>query len=757
MKNYLLFTILFLSSNAFSCGYSPYGEDVRYCLFHPTYFHFDDYKLFHYNANRFGFDDEAYTSNLNAAYQANELDWYLFVNKKVSLQEIRFFMQNAVFTDFHEGNSFAFLNYLYTHKKQKAIDYLKVAKQCEGLNAVYKDNDVWERNATDRTKNDVVLQTVKQKMQSETDVYFKRKYAFLAIRLAYYSGKPEVVREVFTRQFKNAQKDYLYFWSCFFYALSHDYPEKMNDVAALLVHAPEKRYASYYYFKDGFDLQKALKFAKTKEDIANLYAYASVQKVDQALPYLKEIQNNNPNSSLLSFLILREINKIEDWVYTPYYTNYLPSIEGLNSFWSDSEDKNTTQTLRLRSETDRLYAKELLAFVQQNSTKNKDNEVLWKASEIQLQFMVRNYQGCLQAINQFQKKFPSEKVMGQIEQIKALCITANQPFGKAVIKPEIENLIIKHKNDVRFMFALGRELEFRGNSIDGLALLSISGLHADYQQYGVEWKGNRLQNSHYLEEFYDYFDYLDFVYNANELQKIVDAIPLRNKNAFQRFLYQRLTSDYDYLKDLLGTKYIREDRLREALTTFQSLGSSYWQDNYNAWERGKYDEYYAFEENPFYQLKYTKQFIATKEPFLVNKLSVTQHLIKYIELAQNQQETEKDYYYFLVANCYFNMSDAGNSWMMRRYQSYTSFGANYVNESYIDEREYREKQKAKMYYELAYKHAKTDQFKALCLRMMDFAQGNYPNRFMLLKNKFPQYYDDLSNCENLNYYFKTRR
>ena len=103
------------------------------------------------------------------------------------------------------------------------------------------------------------------------------------------------------------------------------------------------------------------------------------------------------------------------------------------------------------------------------------------------------------------------------------------------------------------------------------------------------------------------------------------------------------------------------------------------------------------------------------------------------------------------------MSDSGNSWMMRRYSSYTSYQTEYTNESYIDEREYRQNVKAQEYYRLAYDNAKTDKFKALCLRMIDFAESNYPNKFPLVKNEFPNHYKDLSSCDNLNDYFKARR
>ena len=106
------------------------------------------------------------------------------------------------------------------------------------------------------------------------------------------------------------------------------------------------------------------------------------------------------------------------------------------------------------------------------------------------------------------------------------------------------------------------------------------------------------------------------------------------------------------------------------------------------------------------------------------------------------------------------MSQFGHSWMLRRYESYSHYGYgnnSYLYDSYIDEAEYRTNKKALEYYSLAYHHAKTNKFKALCLRMMSYAdyEGNtYSKR---LKAEFPEYYDDISGCENLEEYFNARR
>ncbi len=762
MKKLTVSLLLLLSSiTVFGCGYTPYGEDIRYCLFRPDYFSFGAYQSFYYNANQWGYENYYENSRPNF-YENNILDWYNFVQKKVPISEIEAFNYQFKLTDINANSSNRFLEYLYKNKKSKAIRYLIFAKKCEDFNKV-QDDDVWERDArANKTKSENFYAELYAAYSKEDNIYLKRKYAFQCIRFCFYLNDLGSVNTIYNETFKNGKKDYLYYWSLYFTCFTASDNHDVN-VAKLFAYSPEKARAAYYYFNDNFSLKEALSSAKSKSDLANIYAYASVQKTDRNLEYLKIIYENNPNMRVLDFMLLREINKLEDWIYTPYYTNYLPSIQELNYYWNDTEDKITTQVLRQRSENDRQYAQEMLDFVSEVNFKKVNNSVLWKSSEIQLLFMTRNFTECLNKIEDFQKKYSNERVFEQVEQIKALCITANQPFGKAIVKDEVKPLFLKYRTNSRFVFALGRELEFLGNLPDGMAMISsINKTDQFYNRYsegmgGVEWQGNRLKTTENMSYFYEYFDYIDFVYSAKELKVIVNKLNSDIDDAFEIELYQYLLADKNYLTDLLGTKFLRENYVDSALKTFRTLPEKYWTDNYNPWERERFSQELTFDQNPFYSFKYTEDFIPHREKFIVNKLTVTQHLVAYLKKAGNPKTVDRDYYYFLVANCFFNMTESGNSWMMRRYQSSFGYNEGHFEDSYVDEKEYRTKQTSQYYYQMAYKQAKTDKFKALCLRMIDFADSGYPNDFGKLKKAYPDYYSDLSNCISLDSYFKARR
>ena len=754
MKNWKHFIIVFFSFvfKTWACGFSPYGEDIRFSLFLPTYFNVQGYESFCYHSNSISFED---AKNI---YPENVLDWYRFTNEKVDIKQIDSFFSESDYHDINEKSNNQFIQFLYKNKQFNVLKYLNNAKEAEPFNSVLFDDDPWELQYQEiKSKRSLFIKKIETDLEQEKDPSLQKKYAFLIIRLAYYDGDLVKVSSVFDRYFKTTTKDYLYYWSLYFYCFTNK--GTAIDVVNVFENSTSKRYASYYYFKENFDFEEALQQAKNNVEKANIYAYQSIQKLDKNLENLKAIYKLNPKSKSLNPLLLREINKLEDWIYTPYYTNYLPSTQ--YDFWEDVQ-KETMNTLRQRSENDRLYAKEVLDFVRNVNVNKTKNATLWKAAEIQLLFMTKAYSECLEEIAAFQKKYPNEQVNEQLLQIKALCLVSAQEKGNTIVTKDIENIVLDQSLNVKFLFALGRELEYKENYTDGLALISyVDKISNDnYNYYNRPfWRGNRLKTSGNLDYFYSYFDYLDFVYDANEMQKVLNNINTKPKSAYNDKIYSVLKSDFLKLNDLLGTKFLRENNLQQAYNVFKAMGDKYWEENYNAWERSSLDDgYYMFDQNPFYDFKYTPDFIPHKEKFIVSKLSVVEHLLKFKKLVEDPKNTDRDYYYFIIANCYYNMADDGNSWMMRRFSSTRSFGWNegYIPESYIDEVEYRNRLLAQKYYGLAYNNAKNKKFKALCLRMQELAADGYPSKFTKLQNQYPEYYDDLSSCYSLNHYFSAR-
>jgi hypothetical protein len=122
------------------------------------------------------------------------------------------------------------------------------------------------------------------------------------------------------------------------------------------------------------------------------------------------------------------------------------------------------------------------------------------------------------------------------------------------------------------------------------------------------------------------------------------------------------------------------------------------------------------------------------------------------------------------------MGREGNASMMRRIFEWNRYEFAVME----DEEEFRQSILAKKYYLLALKNAKTDKFRALCIRMAARCEKNrllnthefYDNYYSAdeekilqgnlyyrqLKNDYNEYFDDLaSGCENFREYFEARR
>jgi hypothetical protein len=745
----------------------------------PDHFPFQAYASFYYSS--LSFEQNAETLNSNGA---NEKLWRGYCNNKITIEDISTVLEGYTFSDIRENSPNPFLRYLYSKKDIEAITYLKFAKNCEYFNT-WQD-DPWERNENNAVlKRSNLLNKAVVLAAKSGKPYLKKRYAFLALRLAFYNHDMKSIEKMYGLYFSVGHaEDIIDVWSLYFKAISEKDPALQNlYFAKVFAASPEKRFASWQYFSSRIPAEDVLKVTHNRKEKAQVLFLYGLCNPDKNLNHIKRIYAEHPESDGLSFLLYRELGKLENWIFTPYYSLFSSSLD---DYWANnnSENRNVLQVLE-RSETDRHYAAEVLRFIDSADLLKVKNPDFWKYVRAELLFMTKNYPESLRQISELERNLPVQDPMrNNVEIIKALNLFAGQTYGKAKIPETVKSIIIKNKDHKQFIFALGRELEYLGNS-DDAALLYASLIRSkeDYNQ--VYFKSLKNNSQTFGTYYYNYFDYLDAVYSPEKLKSFIRRIEEMSKSTdpFYRDLSAVKALEINRLYDLLGTKYIRQNNLALALKVFNKLGENYFDAQYSLWEKSGTDSYSSsqrtFDKNPFYYLKYTPDFIPEKEHFKVNKISITRKLIEYLGRANNPEEKDRDYYYFLVANCYYNMSQYGNAWMMKRYflSSLENFS---IRE---DNLEFNTAGLAKFYYGKALENARTDQFKALCLRMKgrcenyhyDFTTGFDPNYaspsenyeyrrlranqyYQDLKSKFPSYYEDMiSGCEFFNSYFKARR
>jgi hypothetical protein len=763
---FLILVISFLS-RSFGCGpYYPIGDDIRFTILKPGIFNYPGYINFSYSADLyyspknntdFSSPGDSVDSNIElwrrrCKYVPGYVDTFNAIYK---LED--------VINKPSQSNSF--IEYLYKNNDLEAINYLAFAKKCNPYNT--RINDPWERR--ERANLPQRLQLIQQALEIAkkiADKDLQLRYAFLAIRLAYYNDDFNTIKNAYSQYFSNRKsKNIIDYWGMYFRSFTETDSIKRNFWASQVFYfAPDKRLNIFRFYDENISVEKTLQYAETTDEKIAVLMMAGLKKTGKNIELLKKIYSIKPDLPGLSFMLLREVNKLEDWIYTPYYTSFNPSLEP----W-DYERKSYPAG---RIQNDRIYAKDLLNFINSVNIKNVENPILWNILKAYLNYMTQDYATSLDQIKLLLSSTnKNNKLTRQLNILKSLCLTAGQGENAIIqdeVKPVIMNEFAAANN--KFIFAIARELEYKGNSTDAAILLSKLRTRVDklyqegYWRNGIYWKTNSNRYTLFVDFYDDYFFYLDAQYSPGQLNDLIEDIK-KSKNLndeFSKWKYSVINKDISRLYDLLGTMYLRNNDLAGALNSFEKVSDTLWTSHYYPYSR-------YLDANPFYTNMFNEHSRTNADTIRYNKSGLIRNLIDYLAIAENINNNNRDYYYFLVANCYFNMTQYGNSWMMKRYY----WTSNIHKTKLADDDEYFNCNLAKQYYLKAKEVSQSKRFAALCLRMAGKCEkykivynGERQNSkqeitenifYKKLQEEYPEFYDELmGNCQSFEKYFNSR-
>jgi len=769
MKRSLVFILLLVNSSVFTlnaCGFYPFGEEVRFCFMRPEQIGYSDYSYFNYSAHNNYYIDYSEMPNYMSE-DPNITLWSAYCRGMVDSNAISDAIYNLKAEQISKKSTNKMVRYLFSKNDDEAIRYILFAKECENYSGM---GDIWEKDEKAvAAQIDAMIKKAEGFAKAAKSKDIRDRYLFLAVRMSYYNGYTQNIKDIYSAFFKDRKyKNSIYYWVLYFRAITEKNPSLANYyVAQVFAHAPDKRIPVKSYYDREVAIEDVIAYARTKEEIANIWLINGLKTTDKGLMAMQQLYYNNPQAEGLGFLLLREINKLEDWILTPRYTLFLPSIR--DDYW---ENINPQRILD-RVEVDRKYAAQVLAFVNKTDLSEVDNPQFFKLAKCYLQFLTKGNASAIAGCRELKSELTkSDALYRQVFLIEGLAITASQQQGKAIVPQEIKNLLIEQyrQKNYRYIFAIGRELEDKGNTTDAALLYSVSKsdeeLYYDYDggrtPDHVNWKTQKRNVVGYSDFVDNYLDYIDGYYTTAQLEQLISNVDdHKSTTPFESWLYHNAKKDTYDLKERLGVKYVRENKLPEALASFKKL-------------RG-YKENYTFENDPFYIIKYTPEFKVHNKRKAVTREYIVAKLIKVLQQAENANNRDRDYYYFLAADCYYNMSFYGNAWEMRRF----FVSGNEFDARVGDDDEFYGCFMAEKYYSLAFKYAKTEKFKALCIRMMgkcvenrhshekqrglyndDYVEDTSPNPFYDdLKKNYPGQYNDMvnSNCTAFADYFKARR
>ena len=617
----------------------------------------------------------------------------------------------------------------------KAImKYLIFAKKSALLSAGAYD-DPWHMKKpqnTNRSDRKLIYTALGRARQTKF-TFLRERYAYLAIRSIYYSQLPNRYRwiaKINKRFFDVRKQEGIALWAKYFENLAAP-KANLTDLARIFWSAGEKSNAAFELFKKQRSDQTQI--------IANpsILAMSLADRIDRCLPSLIQIARMKFDEAQLLFVVQREISKVEDWVLTPYYTHMAPAIE-THQYWQ--YDDHYAQKLKMsRLSVDRAYARQLASWMQ--TIRLKEHAQLWKALQAYAAWM-----GGVDTQVQLAAQYNSPQQKALIERIYILRQTRNQA-ALVLRSPTAQRIIRENADNLRFMFAMARELEFAGAKTE--AAYFFAKIHR--QEPTFNWGDQHPNNLKSIWRnwgpaygkkistwnFYAYWIYyLDDAYKAAQINDLLNDIEqAEGESDFELWLKKDARMKKNEVCNLLGTHYFRVGNLNAALQIFEKAADKYWKGAPFSW---------CLRVNPFYTTFYQEHKQSRADSAWLTKPQMLRKALRLENKFLSSTADNKARYAFLLGNFYFNATYNGNAWMLRRYE----WSVHHEPSDHPDEAEYQHAYLAQRYYLAGSRAAKNPEMKAFLLRMAAKCNGKYGKYGKMLLKKYPEYGKDLlSNCE----------
>ncbi|RQO29781.1 hypothetical protein DBR32_14445 [Taibaiella sp. KBW10] len=681
----------------------------------PAYtpFFYVGYDLYYDDYNEEDFQSGlSQTDIINKQYILKE--WQEYTNNQCTLKDIEAVVYGAdanSISQLGEGtlagfekNQFA--QWLGKGKKKDVLQYLSYAKSCE-INALTKV-DNWDTTKAKSTTTNQQLMDEGLKLRKRTkDDFLKMKYNFQILRMAFYDEQYDGVLSLFEELTGNTADKSVAYTRCLGFKAGAYYKNK-DKVQAGYYYSKmfqnsdaykSDAMVSYEWCRTTYDPDKGEKIKDYTDAIYNLCkndqeravvtVMNALRTTDDALPLIEKAYRLDPNVAGIDVLVNREINKIEENYFDDivYGENKLPN----SSMWyynirnyDYEESRNNKDSVNTIYTS---YLKQLNTFNRKMIAENKNaSKAFWYLSSAYIAYM-------LQDKNSMNTDMAAAKASGM-----------NRNEERLYNVVEILALL---KNNTTITTQVETDLLPKLKSLNALAVKNYSAnkTFRDVMQHLIA--GKYLQQKDTIKAVYamahaSTYDSARNSFNADQSFKdiqgnVLDAMSVAQlnkvqafeasakKSAFEKWLVAGTYYTADVLKDLEGTKYIRDYKFKEAEQIFAKSGAGGEFPNPFMPQINDYIEIYKQDTlRTFSKLTFSKrmaelQDIIAKNPNDAGALygyAVALYNISYYGKASNMVDYTRDY----TNETAYYISDAWRK-MSRPFQEY--YGV-YTAEQYFN-------------------------------------------------------------------------
>lgn len=717
------FFILITTVEITACGPMLYTDEARFSLFRKETMGDVSFDPFHYSHNYYsGFT----ASSFQTERKQNIEEWVNYGDKKFSRKSTELlqyhttpdsFLKAYNSKDFSSFDGNDFMEFLLEQKNEDALEYFAFAKQVESAQQDDEERMLsWQYFEKDESKFQpaafkTLLATAAQKLKEKRlPKFLKERYAFQYLKCAYYdylynnNNKLSPAATKIYEKYLASSTSVVAQWSLiYFAALQSNKTEKIKYLLQAFDKSADKRFRAFTLLKAETNDLNIFYHAFKESYYQNLIdIIGAIKNTGPALEQIKWLYQTDKNSPYLQLLMTREINKLEDWIWSNPMLKFYPALR-LNQ-WEENHWNNFLSKKDFASASpwvdtsyafyasdnlkkDVKYLQEVISFYQSMNfgddiKKNNFKDI----ALIHLFNLSGDYaqaENMMKALNKNQTnealvQINIERIIlipqvfdVKLQKTKDLIAMAMFDIEQNLPKSDLEKWYgtqkeyylasedesIENKSpgniDPQIFVYLGRTYLDKGERLIGAMFLQKSGIQNNEYAYSYSDEDSNA---------YAGLSYLDQYCTPEDMDLLLALKKKQYPNKFESYTFpSKWSSDYAYI-DLKGTLQLRAGDYKSAVATFSQLPENYWEEN------PAFKEYLSQ-----YKLSYVKPLKEDewnkKEAYPIKSKKLIAQ-----DLFQLQQDTAvakgsaaKAQAYLKYANALFNISYYGKAWMAYAY------------------------------------------------------------------------------------------
>lgn len=703
-----------------ACGFYVWPGEYRFWLLQPDLTNQPDLSPYFFSMLAFYPDDQP--ESVPQHYKQNVQEWMALVGSGTNEQDVNTILYETSPGEFlYDLNQLAktnsFVRLLKLPGNQELLKYMRLAKKIEA----YTDNpDPWQENSSDPAR-DSLINEAEASYAVASRANIRLRIAYQLVRLYGYDGQYRMAG-IWQEKIAGMKiNSWIQYAALYDRALRTPSPEKYYLMSRVFDQSTFNRKYCLWGFRE-LNLKEVLPLAVNEHERTVLYAMKAFRDPGRTLHNIKFIYSREPGYKELPFLLLREINKVEDWLLTNKVTGFDPASYS----WLISGDEDVAKNYK----RDIAYTRELYDFVKHMlaAKKHRDQALLHicAAHLALIQKMNSESRQHLEAAARMPHLPANIKTQLQVNDL-LLRLEADPSFDKATESKLMRLLLAPasklgvHSPDImkdQLILYAGRKLIRNGQRVKGLLLLG---------------KTRRALGELSISTYKSVYEMMWETATAADYDEMLHILQKKQPSVFEKYVSKGAVKSpndyYDWSKDeprekwninkLLDLKagwYIRQDSLEKALVVLKQIPDSCWKKYpYNIYVSGDpfYLNIYHVHQQELYEKSYTKA-------------QVIEGMIRLKKKAM-QDKKNASLYYYQLANAYYNLTWHGKLWIMSKpWSSMGDFGeysddltVSRFNDTYYG------CDRAKKYYAKALQEATDKKLASLCAFMARHCEQHF--------------------------------